>query len=147
QLHRMPKRLQQPRPMMARTTGLDRDRRWRQLLKESHHFLAAQLLAQNGRFTGIHTMKLENVLRRIHPNSDNLVHGRSPFSEISNGPQSGTIDAVGGRPHQQSKIGGFVTPALARTVRRPGQPSVKEVTSVASVRPTVSRFRLSSAIR
>ena len=25
----------------------------------------------------------------------------------------------------QSKIGGFVTPALTRTVRRPGQPSVK----------------------
>jgi hypothetical protein len=41
-------------------------------------------------------MKLKNVLRRIHPNSANLFHGRSPLSEISNGPQSGTSDAVGG---------------------------------------------------
>jgi hypothetical protein len=31
-----------------------------------------------------------------------LFHGRPPLSEISNGPQSGTIDAAGGRPHQQS---------------------------------------------
>ena len=28
-------------------------------------------------------MKLKNVLRRIHPNSANLVHGRSPLSEIN----------------------------------------------------------------
>jgi hypothetical protein len=46
-------------------------------------------------------MQLEDVLRRIHSGSTNLVHGRSPLSEISNGPQSGTIDAAGGRPHQQ----------------------------------------------
>ena len=29
-------------------------------------------------------MKLENVFRRIHPNSANLFHGRFPLSEISN---------------------------------------------------------------
>jgi hypothetical protein len=46
----------------------------------------------------------------------------------------------------QSKIGGFVTPALARTARKPGQPSVKAVTLVASVRPTVSRVRFISAV-
>jgi hypothetical protein len=34
-----------------------------------------------------------------------LFHGRPPLSEISNGPQSGTIDAAGGRPHQQSLDG------------------------------------------
>jgi hypothetical protein len=39
---------------------------------------------------------LEKLLRRIHPNSANLFLGRSPLSEISNGPQSGTTDAVGG---------------------------------------------------
>ena len=41
----------------------------------------------------------------------------------------------------QSAIGGFVTPASARIDRRPGQPSVNAVSSVSSVRPTVSRFR------
>jgi len=46
----------------------------------------------------------------------------------------------------QSKIGGFVTPASARTVRRPGQPSVKAVTSVVAVRPTVSRVRWINAV-
>jgi hypothetical protein len=29
-------------------------------------------------------VKLENMLRRIHSDSDNLFHGRSPLSEISN---------------------------------------------------------------
>jgi hypothetical protein len=52
-----------------------------------------------------------------------------------------------GRPPQQSKIGGFVTPTLARTVRRPGQPSVKAVSSVVSLRPTVSRVRWINAVR
>ena len=46
-------------------------------------------------------MKLENVLRRINPNSANLVHGRSPLSEISHTTSFWHIDAVGGRPHQQ----------------------------------------------
>ena len=46
-------------------------------------------------------MKLENVLRRINPNSANLVHGRPPLSEISHTTSFWHIDAVGGRPHQQ----------------------------------------------
>jgi hypothetical protein len=41
----------------------------------------------------------------------------------------------------QSKMVGCVTPALVRTVRRPGQPSVKAVTLVTSVRPMASRVR------
>jgi hypothetical protein len=40
QLHRMPKRLQQPRAMMARTAGFDRDHRRRELREERHHILA-----------------------------------------------------------------------------------------------------------
>jgi len=42
-------------------------------------------------------MKLKNVLRRIHPNSANLFHGRSPLFEINTRPHSGTLDAAGGR--------------------------------------------------
>src|SRR5208337_634049 len=70
--------------MMAGTAGFDPDHRWRELLEERHHLVTPELFAQN-RDTGvIHPVKLENVLRRIHPNSTNLVHERSPLSEINN---------------------------------------------------------------
>src|SRR5580704_2790263 len=84
QLHRMPERLQPPRPMMGSAAGFDRNYRGSKLSEECHHFLAPQLLAQYRLLSGIHPVKLENVLRRIHPNSANLAHGRSPLSEISN---------------------------------------------------------------
>src|SRR3954454_9412336 len=84
QLHRMPERLQQPRTMVACTAGFDRDHGRGKLLKECKYLLAPKLLAQNRLLGGVHSMKLENVLRRIHPNSANLLHGRSPLSEISN---------------------------------------------------------------
>jgi len=79
QLHRMPERLQQPCPMMAGTTRFDRDHRRRKLVEEGHHVLAPQLLTQNWHLGGIDPVKLENVLRRIHADADNLFHGRSPF--------------------------------------------------------------------
>src|SRR5713101_8149149 len=82
QLHRMPERLQQPRPMMACTAGFDRDHSRRNLLEECEHLLASQLLAQNRLLGGVHPVALENVFRRIHTNSANLVHGRPPLSEI-----------------------------------------------------------------
>ena len=41
----------------------------------------------------------------------------------------------------QSRIGGFVIPALAKIDRRPGQRSVNAVSLVPAVRPTVSRLR------
>jgi hypothetical protein len=50
QFHRMPERLQQTCPMMARTAGFDRDHRRCKLLEERHHLLAPQLLAQDWRF-------------------------------------------------------------------------------------------------
>src|SRR5271165_5026661 len=84
QLHRMPERLQQPRTVVACTAGFDRDHRRRKLLEECQHLLASQLLAQNLLLGGVHSVKLENVFRRIHTNSANLFHGRSPLSEIYN---------------------------------------------------------------
>src|SRR5208283_1387080 len=88
--------------MMAGTAGFDPDHRWRELLEERHHLVTPELFAQN-RDTGvIYPMKLKNVLRRIHSNSANLVHGRSPLFEINTRPHSGTLDAAGGRPHQQN---------------------------------------------
>src|ERR1700693_1030401 len=68
--------------MMAGTAGLDGDYSRCELLEERHHLLAPHLLAQNWHLGGIHPVKLKNVFRRIHPNSANLVHGRSPLSEI-----------------------------------------------------------------
>src|SRR5580693_2178952 len=78
----MPERLQQPRTMVAGTAGFDRDHRRRKLLEECEHLLAPQLLVQNRLLGGVHSVKLENVFRRIHANSANLVHGRPPLSEI-----------------------------------------------------------------
>src|SRR5208283_5821481 len=99
--------------MMAGTAGFDPDHRWRELLEERHHLVTPELFAQN-RDTGvIHPMKMKNVLRRIHSNSANLVHGRSPLFEINTRPHSGTLDAAGGRPHQQRGVtreGGLTLP-------------------------------------
>jgi hypothetical protein len=64
--------------------GFDPDHGRGKLLEEGHHLLAPQLLTQNRRLGGIHPVKLENVLRRVHPNSANPFHGRFPLSEICN---------------------------------------------------------------
>src|ERR1019366_43571 len=52
--------------------------------KMLHQSYAAQLLAQNHLLGGVYPVKLEKMFRRVHPNSANLFHGRSPLSEISN---------------------------------------------------------------
>jgi hypothetical protein len=90
--------------MVTGTAGFDPDHRRCKFLEERHHLLAPQFLAQNRYTGGIHPMELKNVLRRIHPNSANLFHGRSPLFEINTRPHSGTVDAAGGRPHQQSRV-------------------------------------------
>jgi hypothetical protein len=68
--------------MVACTAGFDRDHCRRKLLEECEHLLASQLLLQNRLLGDVHSVKLENVLRRIHSNSANLFHGRLPLSEI-----------------------------------------------------------------
>jgi len=40
-------------------------------------------LASTHLFGSVHPVKLENMLRRVHSNSANLVHGRSPLFEIN----------------------------------------------------------------
>src|SRR5271166_6497978 len=44
--------------------------------------LRRSFFAQNRLLGGVHSVKLENVFRRIHTNSANLLHGRPPLSEI-----------------------------------------------------------------
>src|ERR1700726_3826494 len=70
--------------MVGSAAGFDPHYRRRKLLKKRDHLLAPQLLAQNHRLGCVHPVKLEEALRRIHPNSANLFHRRSPFSEICN---------------------------------------------------------------
>jgi hypothetical protein len=70
--------------MVGRATGFDHDHGRCEGVEESHHLLTLQLLAQNYRLCGVHPVKLENVLRRVHPNSAELFHGRPPLSEICN---------------------------------------------------------------
>src|ERR1700736_3301957 len=80
----MAERPQNPCPMVRCAAGFDRDHRRRKRLEESHHILAPQLLTQNHLLGGIHPMKLEKMFRRVHANSANLFHGRSPLFEICN---------------------------------------------------------------
>src|ERR1700721_2621624 len=70
--------------MMGSAAGFDPNYRRRNLLEKPDHLLAPQLFAQNHRLGRIHPVKLEEAFRRIHPNSANLFHRRSPFSEICN---------------------------------------------------------------
>ncbi len=70
--------------MVGSAAGFDPHYRRRKLLKKRDHLLAPQLLAQNHRLGCVHPVKSEDALRRIHPNSANLFHRRSPFSEICN---------------------------------------------------------------
>jgi hypothetical protein len=53
-------------------------------------------------------VKLENVFRRVHTDSVNLIHGRSPLSEIYSDLILAPFNAVGGRPHQQYRTAGDV---------------------------------------
>src|ERR1700757_2127389 len=70
--------------MMGSAAGFDPNYRWRKLLEKPDHLLAPQLLARNHRLGRVHPVKLEEAFRRIHPNSANLFHRRSPSSEICN---------------------------------------------------------------
>src|ERR1039458_3539115 len=80
----MAERLQKPRPMVGCAAAFDPYDRRRQLLEKRLHFLAPQLLAQHHLFVGVHPVKPEKMLRRVHPDSANLSHGRPLLSEISN---------------------------------------------------------------
>src|SRR3979411_1236082 len=80
----MAARPQNPRPLVQCAAGLAPDHRRRKRLEEGHHLLAPQLLTQNYLLGGVHPMKLEKMFRRVHANSANLFHGRSPLFEICN---------------------------------------------------------------
>src|ERR1700730_4153761 len=70
--------------MVGSAAGFDPHYRRHKLLKKRDHLLAPQLLAQNHCLGCVHPVKLEEALRGVHPNSANLFHRRSPFSEICN---------------------------------------------------------------
>jgi hypothetical protein len=70
--------------MVGSAAGFDSHYRRRKLLEKRDHLLTPQLLAQSHLLGGVHPVKLEKTFRRIHANSANLFHGRSPLSEICN---------------------------------------------------------------
>src|ERR1700730_1921030 len=70
--------------MMGSAASFDPNYRRRKLLEKADHLLAPQLLAQNTRLGRVHPVNLEEAFRRIHLNSANLSHRRSPFGEICN---------------------------------------------------------------
>src|ERR1019366_120594 len=59
------------------------------------------LPAQHRLLPCIYPMQLKKMLRRIHPNADNLVHGRLPCLRFATTSFWHT-DAVGGRPHHHA---------------------------------------------
>jgi hypothetical protein len=85
--------------MVARPAGFDRDHSWRKLLKECEHLLASRLLSQNRLLSGVRSVKMKIVFRRIHANSASSTDGLLWLRSTAT--LSGTLDAVGGRPHQQ----------------------------------------------
>src|SRR5689334_23802508 len=65
-----------------------------QLGEKANYVTPAKLLAQRRFFHGVHPVQLENMLRRVHTNSDNLRHGRLPCLR-SQRPHSGTLMPLG----------------------------------------------------
>src|ERR1700731_2650438 len=82
---------------MPGAAGLHPDNGWGQLGKKPQHLVAPKLPAQHRPLGGIHPMQLKKMLRRIHSNTDNLVHGRLPCLRFATTSFWHT-DAVGGRP-------------------------------------------------
>jgi hypothetical protein len=80
----MAERLQKPRPMVGCAAGFDPYDRRRQRPEEGYHLLAPQFLAQHHLLGGVHSVKLEKMFRRVHPDSANPFHRRPLLSEISN---------------------------------------------------------------
>src|ERR1700731_1357689 len=70
--------------MMGSAAGFNPNYRWRKLLEKPDHLLAPQLLAQNHRLGRVRPVNLDEAFRRIHPNSADLFHRRSPFGGICN---------------------------------------------------------------
>src|ERR1700737_5248323 len=70
--------------MMRRTACFDADPGRRQIPEKLNHLPPPQLLAQNRLLRRIYTMQLKNTLGRVHTNTDKIVHGRPPLSEIFN---------------------------------------------------------------
>src|SRR5277367_56516 len=87
---------QLPRPEMRSAAGLHPDHGSWQLGKKCQHLTATQLPAQHRPLGGIDPVQLKKMLRRIHSNADNLVHGRLPCLRFATASFWHT-DAVGGR--------------------------------------------------
>lgn len=106
QLHRVPERLQFPRPVVGAAAGFQADPAGRELREEGQHLRALQLLPQYRPSRVIRPMHLEHVLCQINPNRRKLHLGRPFRSSGCQSPPLWHIDAVSeGGDHPISRCG------------------------------------------
>src|SRR6516165_2641771 len=70
--------------------------------KEREHLPPREFSTHDRLFSRVDAMELETVLRRVHANTNNLIHGR-PLSRVSTAPVCHNV-AVRGRPPHQSVL-------------------------------------------
>jgi hypothetical protein len=75
-LHRVAHLAQRTRPMVGGVRRLEPDRDGCRTFEERHDLRWRERLPQQRLFLRVDPMQLEKALRRIHPNSNNLAHGR-----------------------------------------------------------------------
>src|SRR5262249_56764955 len=119
-------------PVMRPTARFHADPGRLQLGEKRQNITTPQLLAQHRLLRRIHPMQLKNTLRRIHPNADNLVHGRPSLCWRDSHRPAWHSDAVGGRPsnmyHGTSELNsgrGYLDPG-SRAARSAGTTAGKD---------------------
>ena len=74
QTHGMPKPLELARPMMRRSTGLDANQAWRQLLEERQDVAALQLTADEYLAFCVNAVHLKDRLGNVKTDGGNRLH-------------------------------------------------------------------------
>ena len=104
------------RPVVSRRAGFHPDQARRKGAEESRYLAAAQHLAQDDLSTSVDAVQLEDILRDIKSDRDNLRHERGS-SPVLGHAHSGTSDAGGGR-HPRHHINGEYYPVLVNEKSR-----------------------------
>src|SRR6516165_9679493 len=98
----VPQIAQHPSPMVRGAARFQPDPRRRQLGEKLLNLTASQLPAQHRPLLLVRAVHLKDALGCIQPDPDNR-HRTASLGCGYDNPQSGTLDAVGGRPPQQAR--------------------------------------------
>src|SRR5262249_23629840 len=109
----VPEAAQHPGPMVRGAARLQPDSRRLLFFKKLLHFAALKLSTQNRLLLLVDTVHLKDVLGPIQANSHNR-HRTAPPAALLTSPQSGTADAVGGRPPQHGWLRSRPAPGWSR---------------------------------